>query len=52
MPAHIKSALTQTQLSIPIRNNELNMGIWQGIYIFEHRAHAHKRTLVLHILGE
>uniref|UniRef100_UPI003F6A5203 secondary thiamine-phosphate synthase enzyme YjbQ n=1 Tax=Pseudemcibacter sp. TaxID=2943293 RepID=UPI003F6A5203 len=52
MPAHIKSALTQTQLSIPIRNNDLNMGIWQGIYIFEHRAHAHKRTLVLHILGE
>ena len=52
MPAHIKSALTQTQLSIPIRNNDLNMGIWQGIYIFEHRAHAHKRTLSLHILGE
>lgn len=52
MPAHIKSSLTQTQLSIPIKNNNLNMGIWQGIYIFEHRAHAHKRTLSLHILGE
>ena len=52
MPAHIKSALTQTQLSIPIRNHNMAMGIWQGIYIFEHRAHAHKRTLSLHMFGE
>ena len=52
MPAHIRAALTQTQLSIPIKNKNLNMGIWQGIYIFEHRAHAHKRTLSLHIMGE
>lgn len=52
MPAHIKAALTQTQLSIPISNHELVLGIWQGIYVFEHRAHAHKRTLSLHIVGE
>ena len=52
MPAHIKSALTQTQLSIPITDHEMMLGIWQGIYIFEHRAHAHKRTLAFHIMGE
>lgn len=52
MPAHIKSALTQTQLSIPIRNQNMAMGIWQGVYVFEHRAHAHKRTLSLHMFGE
>ena len=52
MPAHIKSALTQTQLTIPIVDGELVLGVWQGIYIFEHRAHAHKRNISLHIIGE
>ncbi|MCC3862016.1 secondary thiamine-phosphate synthase enzyme YjbQ [Pseudemcibacter aquimaris] len=52
MPAHIKSALTQSQLSIPVTAHDLELGTWQGIYIFEHRSHAHKRTLSLHIMGE
>lgn len=52
MPAHIKSALTQTQLSIPVSAGQMMLGTWQGIYIFEHRAHAHKRTLSLHLIGE
>ena len=52
MPAHIRSALTQTQLSIPIRNNEMALGIWQGIYLFEHRVHPHTRNILLHLLGE
>lgn len=52
MPAHIKSALTQTQLSIPINEGEMSLGTWQGIYIFEHRSHAHKRKISLHFIGE
>ena len=52
MPAHIRSALTQTQLSIPIRNKEMALGIWQGIYLFEHRIHSHTRNILLHLLGE
>ena len=52
MPAHIKSALTQTQFSIPIKHHDMAMGIWQGVYIFEHRAHVHKRIISLHIFGE
>lgn len=52
MPAHIKSALTQTQLSIPIDAGDMTLGTWQGIYVFEHRAHAHKRTVSLHLMGE
>lgn len=52
MPAHIKSALTQTQLSIPIDAGDMTLGTWQGIYVFEHRAHAHKRTISLHLMGE
>ena len=52
MPAHIRSALTQTQLSIPIRNNEMALGIWQGIYLFEHRVHPQTRNVLLHLLGE
>ena len=52
MPAHIRSALTQTQLSIPIRNNEMALGIWQGIYLFEPRVHPHTRNILLHLLGE
>ena len=52
MPAHIRSVLTQTQLSIPIRNNEMALGIWQGIYLFEHRVHPHTRNILLHLFGE
>lgn len=52
MPAHIKSALTQTQLSIPVDDGGLVLGTWQGIYLFEHRAAPYRRELVLHLIGE
>lgn len=52
MPAHIKSALTQTQLSIPVIGRKPALGTWQGIYVFEHRAAPHRRRLALHLLGE
>jgi secondary thiamine-phosphate synthase enzyme len=52
MPAHIRAALTQTQLTIPLVNGELTLGIWQGVYLFEHRSSAHSRTVVLHLIGE
>jgi secondary thiamine-phosphate synthase enzyme len=49
MPAHIKSALTQTSLSIPFENGRLLLGNWQGIYLFEHRRSAHRRSVIVHI---
>jgi secondary thiamine-phosphate synthase enzyme len=49
MPAHIKAALTQTSLSIPIMDGKLALGTWQGIYLFEHRAKGHDREVLLHI---
>jgi secondary thiamine-phosphate synthase enzyme len=52
MPAHLRSALTQTQLSIPINDTELVLGTWQGIYLFEHRRIPHEREIVLHVIGE
>lgn len=52
MPAHIKAALTQTQLSVPVTNGRLDLGTWQGIYVFEHRAKPHRRDIVLHLIGE
>jgi len=52
MPAHIKAALTQTQLSIPVERGRPVLGTWQGIYIFEHRANSRKRELILDLLGE
>jgi secondary thiamine-phosphate synthase enzyme len=52
MPAHIRSALTLTQLSIPVENGRMTLGTWQGIYVFEHRAAAHRRSVVLHLIGE
>jgi secondary thiamine-phosphate synthase enzyme len=52
MPAHIKSALTQTQLTIPIDASKLVLGIWQALYVFEHRAAPHSRELVLHLIGD
>ncbi|MGH6846642.1 MAG: secondary thiamine-phosphate synthase enzyme YjbQ [Methylocella sp.] len=53
MPAHIKTALSQTQLAIPVAAGRMVLGTWQGIYLFEHRrAPPHRREIVLHLLGE
>jgi secondary thiamine-phosphate synthase enzyme len=52
MPAHIRSALTLTQLSIPVEHGRMLLGTWQGIYLFEHRAAPHQRNLVLQFMGE
>lgn len=52
MPAHIRSALTDVQLSIPVTGGRMALGTWQGIYLFEHRAHAQDRELALHLVGE
>ena len=49
MPAHIKAALTQTSLSIPVQNGAMMLGTWQGIYLFEHRDRPHRREIVLHL---
>ena len=51
MPAHIRAALTTTQLSVPIVEGRLALGTWQGLYVFEHRASAQGRRVVLHALG-
>jgi secondary thiamine-phosphate synthase enzyme len=51
MPAHIRTALTQTHLSIPIRNGAPLLGTWQGIYLFEHRRAPHRREVALHFIG-
>jgi secondary thiamine-phosphate synthase enzyme len=52
MPAHLRAALTQTQLSIPLLDRRLALGRWQGIYLFEHRRAPHTRDIVLHLLGD
>jgi secondary thiamine-phosphate synthase enzyme len=52
MPAHIRAALSQTQLSVPVASGRLVLGTWQGIYLFEHRRAPHRREIVLHLLGE
>ncbi len=52
MPSHIKAALTSTTLSIPIDGGKLALGTWQGIYLWEHRHHPHRRNIVIHILGD
>ena len=52
MPAHIKSALTNNQISLSIKDSELLLGTWQGLYLFEHRLHPQKRTIIHHFLGE
>ena len=51
MPAHIKSALTNNQISLSIKNNKLLLGTWQGIYLFEHRLNPQTRTVIHHFLG-
>ena len=52
MPAHIRSALTDVSLAIPVSGGRLGLGTWQGIYLFEHRARPHERRLILHLAGE
>ena len=52
MPAHLRSALTSTQLSIPVQSGRLALGTWQGIFLFEHRRNTPERQIVLHLVGE
>ena len=52
MPAHIRTALTQTHLSIPLQDGALLLGTWQGVYLFEHRHAPHTREIVLHFIGD
>ena len=52
MPAHVRSALTATQLSVPLLDGALALGTWQGIYLYEHRRRDHRRQVVLHLIGE
>jgi len=52
MPAHIKSALTQVQLTIPVTDGHIQLGVWQGIFLLEHRATPHTRSLVLTLIGQ
>ena len=51
MPAHLKTALTQVQLSVPVMDGKLMLGTWQGIYLFEHRERPSQREIVLHLVG-
>lgn len=52
MPSHIKSALTQVSLGVPVRDGRLALGTWQGLYLFEHRTAPHRREIMLHLVGE
>ena len=52
MPAHIKSALTNNQLTLSFKNKKLMLGTWQGLYLFEHRLEKHSRTLTHHLIGD
>ena len=52
MPAHLRTALTGVQLSIPVIAGQLALGTWQGIYLFEHRSRPHEREVVMHLLGD
>ncbi|MCW9035166.1 MAG: secondary thiamine-phosphate synthase enzyme YjbQ [Rhodospirillales bacterium] len=52
MPAHIKGALTDVSLNIPVNAGKMTLGTWQGLFLFEHRASPHNREIVLHLLGE
>jgi secondary thiamine-phosphate synthase enzyme len=51
MPAHLRTALTQVQLSVPVIQSRLALGTWQGIYLFEHRRRPHRREVALHLIG-
>jgi secondary thiamine-phosphate synthase enzyme len=52
MPAHLRTALTQTHLAIPVQRSRLMLGTWQGIFLFEHRRSTPERQIVLHLIGE
>jgi secondary thiamine-phosphate synthase enzyme len=52
MPSHIRSALTQTSIGIPLQKGRLALGAWQGIYVFEHRDAVHRREVVMQVIGE
>jgi secondary thiamine-phosphate synthase enzyme len=52
MPAHLRTMLTDTSLTIPVADGRPVLGNWQGLYVFEHRRHAHRREIVLHLMGE
>ncbi len=52
MPAHIRTALTQSSLGIPVRGGAVVLGTWQGVYLWEHRTAPHRRTISLHLIGE
>ena len=52
MPAHIRTALTQTSLSIPVIEGKLGLGTWQGVFLYEHRFASHQRRVLLHLIGE
>lgn len=52
MPAHVRAALTATQISVPVIDGRLALGTWQGIYVFEHRRRGHRREVVLQVMGE
>lgn len=52
MPAHLRTALTQSQLSVPVQDGRLALGTWQGIFLFEHRNNTPERQMVLHLIGE
>jgi secondary thiamine-phosphate synthase enzyme len=52
MPAHIRAALTLSSLSIPVEHGRMTLGTWQGVYVFEHRARPHRRSVVLHLMAD
>jgi secondary thiamine-phosphate synthase enzyme len=52
MPAHLRTALTQVQLTVPVEHGQMVLGTWQGLYLFEHRRHTQARDIVLHLIGE
>jgi len=52
MPAHLRTALTQVQLCVPVEHGQMVLGTWQGLYLFEHRRHTQHRDIVLHLIGE
>jgi len=52
MPSHIRAALTQASIGIPLQNGRLALGTWQGIYVFEHRDAPHRREVVVHVIGD
>ncbi|MDB5716983.1 MAG: hypothetical protein JWM38_410, partial [Sphingomonas bacterium] len=51
MPAHLRTALTQVQIAVPVIDGRMALGTWQGIYLFEHRARPHRREIALHLIG-